>query len=77
VFGLDSLGRMLVFLGVLIALTGGLLLLISRIPALGRLPGDIHLTGRNWSCWIPLGTCIALSLVLTVLLNLIARLLQK
>ena len=71
--GIDSLGKMLILLGLVLALLGGLLLLAGRIPFLGRLPGDILIRRENWSFYIPLTTSIVISLLLTLLLSLFSR----
>ena len=77
------IGRLLLFLGLGLAFFGGLLVLGSKllesnvIPWLGRLPGDIRVERKGFSCYIPLATSILVSLVLTVLLNLIVRLLRR
>ncbi len=71
---LDDLGRMLVFLGGTLLVVGLLLILVGRLPGLGRLPGDIVIERDNWTLYMPLGTMILLSVLLTVLLNLVARL---
>jgi len=71
--GMDSLGKMLILLGLVLALLGGLLLLAGRIPFLGRLPGDILIRRENWSFYIPLTTSIVISLLLTLLLSLFSR----
>lgn len=71
---LDDLGRMLVFLGGTLLVIGLVLILASRLPGLGRLPGDIIIERDNWTLYMPLGTMILLSILLTVLLNLVARL---
>ncbi len=70
----DDLGRMLVFLGGTLLLVGLLLILAGRLPGLGRLPGDIVIERDNWTLYMPLGTMILLSVLLTVLFNLVARL---
>jgi len=70
---LQSLGRVLVGVGVLIVLVGGVLLIFGRIPFLGRLPGDIRVQRGNFSCFVPIATSIVLSLLLTLLLNLLGR----
>ena len=64
----------LMIAGVVLLLVGGLLLLADRtgIP-LGRLPGDVHVEGKRWSFTFPIVTCILLSVILTVLLNLFLR----
>ena len=70
---LDALGRLLLFAGIGLALLGLLLLLAGRIPFLGRLPGDFSFGNGNVQVYIPLATSILLSLVLTLVLNLLAR----
>ncbi|MBI3362241.1 MAG: DUF2905 domain-containing protein [Chloroflexi bacterium] len=71
---LASLGKILVGVGVSIALLGGLVWLIGRtgLP-LGRLPGDIRIERGGFSCFIPLASSIVISLLLTLILNLILR----
>jgi len=58
---------------VVIALVGGLLLLLGKIPFLGRLPGDIVIRRDNWSFYFPLTTSIVISILLTLLLALFGR----
>ena len=70
---MPDLGRMLIVLGVVIVLVGVLLLVVGRLPWLGRLPGDIHVQRGNWTLYLPLGTSIVLSLLLTLVLWLIGR----
>lgn len=69
-----SLARWLVILGMMFILIGGIVYLVSKtgIP-LGRLPGDIRIVRENVTCIFPLATSIVLSIILTVLLNLIFR----
>lgn len=73
-----SLARILMILGVVLLLAGGFLYLASRwqIP-LGRLPGDIRIEGENFTCLFPLASMILLSVLLTILLNVIVRLLKR
>ena len=68
----DNLGRFLVVVGVVLVVVG-LLLSYARTLRLGSLTGDIHLAGRGWQLWLPLGTSIVLSLLLTLVLNLLFR----
>ena len=73
----NDLGKWMLVIGLVIAAVGGLLWLLGRIPFLGSLPGDIRIQNGNFGCFIPLGTMILLSLLLTVVLNVVARLLNK
>jgi hypothetical protein len=70
---LDALGRLLLFAGIGLALLGLLLLVAGRIPFLGRLPGDLSFGSGNVQVYVPLATSVLLSLVLTLVLNLLAR----
>jgi hypothetical protein len=71
---LAGLGCVLLLAAAVLALLGVLLLVGSKLPWLGRLPGDIRLQGERLSCSFPLATSLLLSLVLTALLNLLLRL---
>ena len=69
--GFHSLGKLLILSGLILVLAGGLLLLLGKIPHLGKLPGDILLQKRDWSFYFPLTTSILLSIVLSIILTLI------
>jgi hypothetical protein len=56
-----------------LAILGVLLVLAGRIPFIGRLPGDIVYQRGNFTLYIPLMTMLILSLLLTILLNLLFR----
>ncbi|HEY6448675.1 MAG TPA: DUF2905 domain-containing protein [Acidobacteriaceae bacterium] len=72
---MNDLGRTLLFLGLLIAAIGAAILLLGKtgLP-LGRLPGDFSWRGKNTSFYFPLGTCLLLSAVLSLVLWILARL---
>ncbi|MCI0371342.1 MAG: DUF2905 domain-containing protein [Candidatus Methylomirabilales bacterium] len=72
-WGFESLGRMLLLIGVTLVLLGGVLLLVGKVPFLGRLPGDIVIERKNFTFYFPLATSILLSIVLTLLLSLFGR----
>lgn len=73
-----AIARLLLIVGLALILLGGILFLFSRfdIP-LGRLPGDVRIERNNMTCIIGIGTSIFLSIVLTILLNLVVRLLNR
>jgi hypothetical protein len=75
---LPSLGRTLLLVGLGLAVLGGVVWVLGRsgLP-LGRLPGDFRFEIGGVSCFIPLATSLLLGLGLTVLLNVILRLLNK
>lgn len=70
---MSDLGRMLVVMGLVIAVVGVVLLLAGRVAGVGRLPGDIYVERGNWTFYFPLGTSVVLSLLLTLVLWLIGR----
>lgn len=70
---MNDLGKMLVGFGLLIALAGVVLVLVGRVPWIGRLPGDIHIQRGNFSFYFPLATSLLLSVVLTLLVYVVGR----
>jgi hypothetical protein len=70
---LDTLGRTLAGLGLVLLLVGGLLVVGGRL-GMGRLPGDLSWEGPGWSVRFPVVTCIVISIVLTIVLQVLARL---
>ena len=72
-----SIAVLLLVFGGLLFTAGILLLFIDKIPWLGHLPGDIHFKFKNVQVHLPIMSCLLLSLVLTILLNIILRLFGK
>jgi hypothetical protein len=70
---MTELGRVLIVVGIVLALVGVVLLFVDRVPWIGRLPGDVEVRRGNWTFYFPLGTSIAVSIVLTLILWLIGR----
>ena len=68
-----DLGRVLIWIGAGLLILGLVLVFAGRIPGLGRLPGDIIIQRENFTLYLPLGTMIVISIVLSVVLNLIGR----
>ena len=69
------MGRVLIALGVALLIAGVVVLGLERAGlGLGRLPGDFAYRGRNMQVWFPLGTCIVLSVVLSVVFYLLSKL---
>ncbi len=67
-----NLGKWLIFVGLVIALVGGLIWLGSRLGLpLGKLPGDLSIQGKRFFFHFPIVTSLIASVILTVLLNLI------
>ena len=72
---LSPIAKMLILMGLFLVVLGGILLLASKLPHLGvgRLPGDIYIKRGNFTFYFPIVTCIIVSIMLTLLLNLFFR----
>jgi Protein of unknown function (DUF2905) len=69
---MESVAKVLLGLALLLAVVGGGLLLASKL-GLERLPGDIVVKRDGFTLYAPIGLMIVLSIVLTIVLNLISR----
>ena len=69
----SNLGKILIYIGIGIAILGGLLLLFSKVPFIGKLPGDIIIKKENFTFYFPIASGIIISIVLTIILNIIVR----
>ncbi|MBI5958719.1 MAG: DUF2905 domain-containing protein [Chloroflexi bacterium] len=77
---LNSSGRVIMLLGVALLVLGGLVVILSRVPILkhlGHLPGDIHIQRGNFACFFPITTMIVISILFSLALTLIVRLLNR
>ena len=70
---MNEMGRLLLVFGLILAAVGLVLIFADKIPFLGRLPGDIVIKKRNFTLFFPLATMILLSIVITVVLNVVLR----
>tara|TARA_B100000900_G_scaffold210402_1_gene178322 strand:+ start:397 stop:594 length:198 start_codon:yes stop_codon:yes gene_type:complete len=61
--------KILLFLGAIIILAGLFWPYVSRLP-LGKLPLDFTLKLGNTQVYLPIGSCILVSLILTILVRL-------
>ncbi|MCB2188909.1 MAG: DUF2905 domain-containing protein [Deltaproteobacteria bacterium] len=67
-----ELGRFLMILGAVVALSGAVLYFWPKLP-LGRLPGDIVVERENFKFYFPWVTSLMISLVLSILYWLFRR----
>lgn len=75
--GFESFGKLLILAGIFVIFLGLLLTFWSKIPFIGKLPGDISIQSGNFKLFFPIVTCLAISVIITVLANLIIRLIGK
>jgi hypothetical protein len=71
--GPQQFGKWLIAAGIIIALLGVLMVLLGRV-GLFKLPGDLEFGSKNWRIYIPIASCIILSVILTLILWLISYL---
>jgi hypothetical protein len=79
-----GVGRLLIGIGIAIAVVGGLLLLADRFPGIshlfswmGKIPGDIFIKRDNFSFFFPLGTSIVLSVLLSLVFYLLSWMFRR
>jgi hypothetical protein len=70
---MSDLGRMLIVLGGVAVLAGLVLMLVPHVPWLGGLPGDVFVSRGRFTVYFPIVTCLVLSVVVTLLMNLFFR----
>lgn len=68
-----GLGRALIIAGLSLVLFGLFFVFFSKIPFLGKLPGDIHIARKNFTFYFPLASCIVLSALVSLILWLWSR----
>ena len=65
-------GKFLVIAGAVILALGLVFLLSDKLP-LGRLPGDLRFGGDRFRIYIPVATCVLLSLIITIIVNFFSK----
>lgn len=68
-----SPGKSLILIGLLIAAVGVLFLLSEKIGWIGRLPGDITIRRGSFTVYLPLATCLIISVLLSLLVWLFRK----
>ncbi len=66
-------GKILIFIGLLLAILGVIFVFGTKLPFVGRLPGDISVERKNYSFYFPVATCIIISVVMSFILWLISK----
>ena len=74
---MTDLGKILLIFGGVIIVVGLLFIFAQHIPFFGRLPGDIFIKNDRFSFYFPIVTFIIISVVLTIIVNVILYFLNK
>ncbi|HUS93675.1 MAG TPA: DUF2905 domain-containing protein [Patescibacteria group bacterium] len=75
---MNDFARILIIIGLVITFIGILILIFGRFfPWFGNLPGDIRFESENLKVFLPLATMILISLLATILLNIVIRIFRR
>jgi len=66
----NILGKTLLLFGVVLIILGTIFLLVGKLPFSGRLPGDIVIQRKNFVFYFPLGLCVLISIILTIIFRI-------
>ncbi|MDD3631350.1 MAG: DUF2905 domain-containing protein [Atribacterota bacterium] len=67
----SAFGKMLIVIGIMILAAGIVFILLDKLPSLSfRLPGDILIRRKNFVFYFPIGLCILVSILLTLLFRI-------
>ncbi len=69
----SGVGKLLLLAGVFLILFGLLFIFWERIPYLGKLPGDFVIQRGSFRVFIPIVTCVIISVILTIVVNIVLR----
>jgi hypothetical protein len=74
---LEGIGKVLLIAGGVIIVIGLLFVFSQHIPFFGKLPGDIFIKKDNFSFYFPIVTFIIISILLTIIINVILYFIRK
>jgi Protein of unknown function (DUF2905) len=70
---MGDMGKILIYLGLILVVGGVVISLAGRLPWLGHLPGDIYIQRERFTFYFPLATCILISVIITLVLYFFRR----
>lgn len=70
---MPEIGRILIYVGILLVVVGLIVSFAGRIPWLGQLPGDIYIQRERFSFYFPITTGLLISVILTLVLYFFRR----
>ncbi len=70
---LHDMGKMLLIFGIFMVIVGLFLIFGSKVPFIGKLPGDIVIKKGNFTFYFPLATSLLLSVILTILFSIFRK----
>jgi hypothetical protein len=83
-YEVSHIGKTIILIGVVLAVIGGLILLLGKLPGwgeafkwIGKLPGDIYVHREHFTFYFPLTTGIVISVALSLILIVLSTLLKR
>lgn len=74
---MEFIGKILIFLGILISIFGVALIYLDKLPIkIGSLPGDIFIRDDNFTLYIPITTSILVSLIISIILFVLSKVIK-
>ncbi len=74
---MEAIGKVLLIAGGIVVILGLILIFSQHIPFLGKLPGDIFIKKDGFSFYFPIVTFLILSILITVIVNVILYFFQR
>jgi len=74
---MEGIGKILLIVGGIVVILGLILIFSQHIPFLGKLPGDIFVKKEGFSFYFPIVTLLILSILVTIIVNVILHFLNK
>jgi len=74
---LENLGKIILLFALMLLITGSLLYFFGKVLGITHLPGDIQYRKGDFSFHFPLGASILISILLTVVLNIVFIILRN
>lgn len=68
---MEGLGKILLIVGGVIIVAGLLMIFGQHLPFFGKLPGDIMIKKDNFSFYFPIVAFLLISIILTIIINVI------
>lgn len=70
---MPGFGKILIIFGFLLIAAGLFFVFLNKIPFVGKLPGDIYISRKNFTFYFPFATSILFSLVFSLILWLCSK----
>lgn len=74
---MEVTGKILLIVGGIIVILGLILVFSQHVPFLGKLPGDVFIKREGFSFYFPIVTMLVLSIVITIIVNVILYFMNK